>query len=387
MQIHTITTASEFSDFCTHLLGQSWIAVDTEFTRENSYFPQLCLLQVATDRYIGLIDPFSVTDLNALRPVLESITITKVFHAAAQDLEILYQSFGTATQQVFDTQLAATLLGLGNQIGYARLVQELLGTRLHKTQTRTDWSRRPLSKAQLEYAADDVRFLYQLYPVIVDALADKGRSDWLKSDLARLSDPDHFTPDPDQLWRKIKGHQRLPGSSLAVLQKLAVWRDQAARRANKPRKHIIRDDLLIEIARRKPRSSEALRSMALVPNHLAKQQLGEIVDAVDTALALSPEQWPSIPKYRELTKQQELLVDALMTVMKWAADRHDISTDIVGTRKDLQKMLADDTSAGLWHGWRYEYIGRHIKRFYDGNAQLVNRDGKIELEPLHEPGQ
>ncbi len=387
MQVHTITTANAFAEFCTHLLSQSWIAVDTEFTRENSYFPRLCLLQIASDRHIGLIDPFAVTELEPLRPVLDSITITKVFHAGTQDLEILYRLFGTATQQVFDTQIAATLLGLGNQISYARLVQELLGTRLHKTQTRTDWSRRPLSRAQLEYAADDVRFLYRLYPVISDALADKGRSEWLKSDLVRLSDPASFNLDPEQLWRKVKGHQRLSASSLAVLKKLAIWRDRVAREADRPRKHILRDDLLIEIARQKPRSIDALRSAHLVSGQPAKQRYEEIVDAVNSALALPPEQWPSLPKYKHLSKQQELLVDALMTVMKWAAHRHDISSDIVGTRKDLQKMLADDTSAELWHGWRYEYIGRHVRRFFEGRARLTSRDGRIELEAVEKSGQ
>lgn len=242
------------------LQGSSWIAVDTEFERVNTYYPELCLVQVTGNGMVAVIDTLSVTDLEPLYGLLYDPSITKVFHAARQDFELFFHLKGELPAPLFDTQIAASLLGYDQQIGYANLVREVLDVDLSKTQTRTDWKRRPLSSQQLHYAADDVIHLARLYALLRTSVIEAGRVSQLEEQCRLLNRPELYEPDPASMWRKIRFREvkNFNEQSLAVFKQLAAWREMTARRKNRPRKWIIKDHALVAIARELPADRDSL---------------------------------------------------------------------------------------------------------------------------------
>ncbi|MFW2134544.1 ribonuclease D, partial [Ectothiorhodospira haloalkaliphila] len=240
--------------FCERLKGVDWFALDTEFIREKTYYPQLCLIQVATPEEVACIDPLNLEDLSPLTHLLFDPNITKVLHAASQDLEIFFHQQGRVPGPIFDTQVAASLLGHGDQVGYGKLIQLVLGVELEKGQSRTDWAQRPLETIQLRYAADDVHYLARAYPLMRQALEDNGRLAWLEDDFQRMQDPRTYQPDPETIWRRLKGINTLRGEqALAVARNLARWREQEAMRLDRPRRWLLQDEVILDLARRKPR--------------------------------------------------------------------------------------------------------------------------------------
>ncbi len=247
---------------CGQLHGSSWLAVDTEFERVNTYYPEWCLLQLGDGALTAVIDPLAISDLNPLYELLYDPAIIKVFHAARQDLELFYHIRGRLPGPLFDTQIAAALLGYDRQIGYAALVQEILGIELDKSQARTDWKRRPLHRNQLRYAADDVIYLGRLYEILQARLAESAQLAAFEEEVKALDDPLLYEPDPQMMWKKIRESKRLQGEPLAILQRLAAWREQTARAENRPRKWILPDHSLLEMARLQPDNKDALSQIA-----------------------------------------------------------------------------------------------------------------------------
>jgi ribonuclease D len=249
----------DLTQHCEQLKGCSWLAVDTEFERVSTYYPELCLLQMASSgRMTAVIDPLAIAHLEPLYDVLYDPSITKVFHAARQDLEIFFHIKGELPDSIFDTQIAAALLGHDKQLGYANLINEILGIELAKTQTRTNWKRRPLHRSQLEYAADDVIYLAQAYELLSARLIESGKMILLDEECNALRRPEIYVPDPENMWQKIRESKKLAGNNLIVLQKLAAWREITARAENQPRKWILDDFTLIDMARLSPGSKEDL---------------------------------------------------------------------------------------------------------------------------------
>jgi len=245
MQPFYVNTESDLRALCEHFSGSAWLALDTEFMRTDTFYARLCLIQIACDEGIACIDPLALTDLGPLRELLYDPATVKVLHAAHQDLEILHDLYRIVPQPVFDTQLAAAMLGLGEQLGYAALVAEQHQVQLAKAHTRTDWAQRPLSAEQLDYAADDVRYLGPIYHTLRAALQDKGWLDWYREDAAALSDAARYINEPDEAWRRVGlAHTLNSGVELALLRALAAWRERRAQHANRPRKWIMDDALL-----------------------------------------------------------------------------------------------------------------------------------------------
>ncbi len=379
MTVVYIESQDTLATACDALQSQPWIAIDTEFSRERTYYAKLCLIQIASSDQVILIDPLKLESLEPLNAILTNPNILKVFHAAYQDLEIFYTLFGQLPGPLFDTQLAAALLGLGNQTGYANLVYEIMGVSLNKSQTRTDWSKRPLSDKQIEYAIDDVRYLFQLYPKIDAQLTSLGRRDWLQADLEKLSDSRSFEIDQDKLWCKVKGYQRLSGIQLAILKQLATWREGLAQKQDRPRKHVLRDDILISLARLKPESREAIASIPNLLRSLSNSLIDEVIAINKQVLKSSKDEWPVLPSYTRLSKQEEILADALMIVLKWAAKKHHLSSEIIATRKDIEKLILDKDTQPIMQGWRFDYAGKYLSDFLQGKAQLRAIQGKLEL--------
>lgn len=257
-ELEVIDSDLALSQLCEQLQNCTWLAVDTEFERVNTYYPELCLLQVANGGITAVIDPLAIENLEPLYNVLYNPSIIKVFHAARQDLEIFFHIKSVLPDSIFDTQIAAALLGYDKQLSYANLINEALGVELAKTQTRTNWKRRPLHRSQLEYAADDVIYLGQVYELLSAKLIESGKMDLLEIECNALLRPEVYVPDPDTMWQKIREAKRLNGTSLAVLKKLAAWREITARMENQPRKWILDDYTLIDIARLSPASKDDL---------------------------------------------------------------------------------------------------------------------------------
>ena len=278
-----IDNDTALAQICAQLRERPWLAVDTEFERTNTYYPQLCLVQLAGEGITAVIDPLAVTDLEPLYAVLYDPAITKVFHAARQDLEIFFHIKGELPVPLFDTQLAASLLGYDNQIGYANLIRELLGVELTKSQTRTNWKRRPLSRSQLEYGADDVIYLGQAYQVMMAKLNASGQLSLLDGDFNALARPEVYKPAPENMWLKIRNATKLNGNIQAVLQQLAAWREITARKENRPRNWILQDYTLVEMAQALPASQRALSRISGVHEQVLKRHGAALVDIIGRA--------------------------------------------------------------------------------------------------------
>lgn len=376
-----IDTAQALQAFCNRIAAADWIALDTEFLREKTYYPKLCLLQIATPDVVACIDPLALDDLDPLLDLIFDPGITKVMHAARQDMEIFFHLRGTAPAPVFDTQIAALLLGYPDQIGYANLVREMLGVNLDKLHTRADWTQRPLSKAQLGYAADDVVFLVQVYQQLREQLLQLGRLDWLAEDFEQLSSAALYHTHPEQAWLKVKGGNRLKGASLSVLQALAKWREQLASGRDRPRGWILRDDALVEIARHKPLSVDALGKLRGVNERLLAKSGNELVALVAQAVDSKPQPFPKVADRVRLAPGQEALVDAMQALVRLSGAHHALNPAVLTSRKALERLVLGNTDVDVLHGWRRKLVGEQLQDLLAGKLVLVVRDGQLVTAP------
>ncbi|HUT41316.1 MAG TPA: ribonuclease D [Gammaproteobacteria bacterium] len=377
--IQYIDTAAGLAAFCSRLSAVDWFALDTEFLREKTYYPKLCLLQIATSDEVACIDPLALDDLGPLLAVLADPRITKVMHSCRQDMEIFYQLAGQAPAPVFDTQVAAPLLGYADQIGYANLVKEIAGVSLDKLHTRADWSIRPLTQAQIRYAADDVIYLVDIYRRIVAQLQELGRLDWLAEDFRQLSDAGLYDMAPASAWLKVKGVNRLKGASLSILQALAQWREVNARQKDRPRGWLLRDDAMLDIARHKPVTLEALKAIRGLSDGLVNRSGEELLELVSQAVAHKPAPLPDSGTRTKLSAAQEALVDVMMAVVRITADENQLNPSVLAGRRDLEALLLDDPASAVLHGWRHKLIGERLQRLLSGQQSLTVRDGRLVL--------
>ncbi len=373
-----VESTNALLECCKELKKQSWIAVDTEFMREKTYFPQLSLIQVGIPGQTWCIDPLAIDDLSPLTEIFTNRDITKVFHSASQDMEVLYYSLNAVSGPLFDTQIAASMLGHGEQVGYGNLVKALLNIELSKTQSRTDWSRRPLSEAQLSYAADDVIHLCALYERLRSELDRKKRTQWLDADFAQLEDPSNFQPSPDRLLKRVKGHQRLRPRQQAIARELAIWREDRAKHSNKPRKWILGDEIILDLAKQTPDNIEALKHIRGLHENTVRHNGKALLAAIARGLALDEAELPRPPKKKKLSAEQQVLVDVLTALTSHAAQQADISATLLATRKDLEKVALGEDSP-VRHGWRKKLAGELLEEFVSGNTCLRVVDGKIRV--------
>ena len=381
MQELYIDTADALGTFCDHIRGSRWLALDTEFVREKTYYPQFCLLQISNGEIAACIDPIALEDLQPLIEIIYDPTIVKVFHAGRQDLEIFHQHWGKLPAPLFDTQLAATLLGMGDQVGYANLVQLVLNHQLEKGHARTDWSRRPLEQAQLRYALDDVIYLGEIYLKLHQQLLDQGREDWLKEDFNGLSDPNTYIVEFSAQWQRIKGRQHLRGVQLAILQNLAAWRESEAQQLNRPKRWIMKDDVLVDLSRRQPTNLEKMQQIRGMEAGTVKRWGNTILKLIAEAKQLPKEQWPRekrIPP--KLSNNQEAQADLLMAALRLLADKNDITHTALCTRKELERLVTGERDSELLHGWRYSLAGKTLLEILEGELQLSIVDNKLQFQ-------
>ncbi len=374
-----IDTANTLELFCSKIEQAPWIALDTEFLREKTYYPQLCLIQIATPKHVACIDPLALNNIEPLLNTIYNPNILKVLHAARQDLEIFYNLRGQLPNPIFDTQLAAPLLGHTDNIGYANLVQQVLGVRLEKAHSRTDWTRRPLSDKQLDYAADDVIYLAELYIELKKSLEAHQRLHWLDHEFEVLCDTNLYANSPQDAWRRVKSADRLKGSHLAILQSLAEWREETARSKNRPRNWLIRDDVLVEIARAIPQTVQALGHVRGLNERSLHKYGKQIIAHVNTSKEQPPIPFPKKAYDKiKLTAQQEEIVDLLQVFIRLRANENALNPSLLATRKTLEKFVCGHKNS-LNEGWKKHMIGQDLQAILDGNKILAVKDGKVQL--------
>ncbi|VAX02154.1 Ribonuclease D [hydrothermal vent metagenome] len=373
-----IKTDEQLDAFCTQIKNSPYIAIDTEFMREKTYYPQLCLIQIATEDHIACIDPLVIKDLKPLWAILYDENIIKIFHAARQDLELIYNLTQNIPKPIFDTQIAATLLGLGDQIGYATLVKSMLNIDLDKSQTRTDWSQRPLDKEQIKYAANDVKYLVKCYGLVRSQLNDKNRLDWLDKDFEQLSNSNLYDVDVQQTWMKVSGKQKLKGNALGVLRTLSAWREKTAQEKDLPKKWVMKDDILIGLAMKRPKNTVQLAKIRGLTTDTISRNGNTILNLINETEHQTPERLNTPGK---LNQEQDALIDSLMAVMRFRASQENISPAMIANRKDLEQLLIEqnNTELAITQGWRKAVAGDSIVDFLNGKIQLIVKDGKLTI--------
>lgn len=372
-----VDNAEKLQSLCLQIKKAKILILDTEFIREKTYHAKLCLLQIATDDIIACVDPLALTDISPLMDIINDTDKLKVLHSARQDYEIFYDISQKLPTPLFDSQLAASLLGYGEQVGYGALVNKLLDIQLDKAHTRTDWSKRPLSEEQIRYASDDVYYLRQLYPLLKNNIAEQGRESWLDEEFSALCQPELYITLPEDAWKKVKGINRLRPRQLAAAKKLAFWREQVAIQKDRPRRWILADDTLLAAAQLLPKNNQQLESIANIKKATIDNSGKQILQAVKEALELSDADLPLIEKPKRLTAEQEIIADLLMTQVKLAANEHKISAANIANRKMIEKIIAGEKDVPLLKSWRYQLAGKKIQDLLSGEFSLQIKDNKV----------
>jgi ribonuclease D len=351
-----ISHTAALVQLCEQLRAHSTIGLDTEFMRERTYFAQLCLIQLSFEQRAVCIDTLKLRDLSALRPIMQAPQPLKVLHAARQDLEVLEPATGAVTG-LFDTQVAAALIGMPAQVGYGELVEQLLSTKLRKAETRTDWSRRPLSGAQLTYALEDVHYLLPLRARLRERLEQLGRWHWFEEEMAELDASGSFAIDPQQAWRRVKGLAELDEPRERLARALAAWRERVAISADRPRNWILPDAALRDIVLQAPRTLEQLQALTTLPESLHGQSaaLLELIEAAQLPARLAP--LPSRGRPDPATIQA---VKKLAQLTQLTGLELGIAPEILATRREMERLVAGARDGGLLSGWRRAVIGERL---------------------------
>jgi ribonuclease D len=377
--IEYINKSEQLDKLCSRIENAAWIAVDTEFLREKTYYPKFCLLQLATPDWVACVDPIAIKDLSKLFAAIYNPNVIKVFHSCRQDLEIFYHLSGDVPSPIFDTQIAAPLLGFNESTGYGMLVSSFLSVNLNKAHTRADWSARPLSQDEIQYAADDVIYLCEIYQKMVSQLTKLGRLDWLKEDFAALENIAQYETPPQDAWLRVKGKSKLTGKQLSIIQAIAKWREETAQKEDRPKNWLLRDELLFDFAKLQPETLENLAKIRgineRVVNYYGKELCALIKAAKNSPPIPLPEHTKSISGKNQ---QQEAIVDILFALVRIRAEENQLNPTSLATRNDLEIFLNGEDCL-LLHGWRFSMVGKELQQLLTGNAQLKIENGSVHF--------
>ncbi|MEN5083447.1 ribonuclease D [Bosea sp. TWI1241] len=375
-----IATTQELAEACSRLAAHPFVTVDTEFLRETTYYPKLCLIQLASPDEAVMVDPLADDiDLAPFMALMADTAVVKVFHAARQDLEIVWMLGRILPTPLFDTQVAAMVCGYGDSVGYEQLVNDLAKARVDKSSRFTDWSRRPLSEAQLAYAESDVTHLRDVYLALKADLEQTGRAGWVDEEMAVLNSPATYEVKPENAWQRLKGRIRKP-KELPALMELAAWREREAQHRDVPRQRVLKDDALMDIVQRAPRSVEALGELRSVPNGFERSRAGgEVLAAIERAQELDPRTLPRIERERGRPGNGAVL-DLLKVLLKATADAERVAPKIIASTDDLEAIAHDDAAdVPALHGWRRELFGEKALALKNGALALRIVKGRVTV--------
>lgn len=388
MKIHPLITSSEqLASLCERFAKAPFVIIDTEFMRENTYYPDLCLVQLSDGKEAAAVDPKA--DGIDLQPMLDLFTdnedVLKVFHAGGQDIEIFYNLTGKTPYPMFDTQIAAMALGQGEQIGYSNLVDLWLGIQLDKGARFTDWSRRPLDKRQLDYAIADVTHLSQIFPKMLEKLKEMDRGSWLNHEMARISDPENYRNDPEKAWKRVKMQSRKP-DALGRLKAIAAWRENEARHKNIPRGRIMKDETLADIAAHPPKQQGDLAKVRGLSPAWKGNEIGQrLMEILHNASPMDADEIPKRSRGGTGGKEGALVADLLKLLLKIRAREINVASRLIVKAEELERLAAGDRDGlQLLSGWRFEQFGSDALDLVEGRLAFAVVEGKLRMTRTHE---
>jgi len=380
--MHLITRQEELDTVIGELSRSDFVTVDTEFIRETTFWPELCLIQMAAPGVTALVDPLAPgLDLAPFFRLMADERILKVFHAARQDVEIIYHLGKIIPTPMFDTQVAAAVCGFGDSVSYDQLVQKVTGARIDKTSRFTDWRHRPLSDKQLEYALADVTHLIDVYRHLKDELDRENRAHWLNEEMSVLTSPETYDPDPEDAWKRLKMRVRKP-QELAIKQAVATWREYEARKRNVPRGRVLKDDAIFEIAQQAPRDAAALARLRTTPKGWERSSTAAgVLAAVNKALEIPKDQLPKLPKQVQQAEGTSAAAELLKVLLKIVAEQQGVAPKVLASSEDVEKIAASGENADVpaMHGWRREVFGERALALVRGEIALKFEKRKITV--------
>ncbi len=374
-----ITTSPELEAACLRMARHPFVTVDTEFLRETTFWPILCVVQLATDEEALAIDALADgLDLEPLLGLMADERVVKVFHAARQDLEIFWKLSGVLPTPLFDTQVAAMVCGYGDQVSYSELVHSVCHVAVDKSSRFTDWARRPLAEAQIEYAIGDVTHLRDVYKALTKRLAATGRQSWLEDEMKALTTPEIYEQHPERAWERYKSRARKP-RDLAVLMELAAWREREAQARDVPRSRVLKDDVLIELALAAPRSLEALGNLRAFPRGMERSRAGgEILEAIERGLARDPKSLPKVERERRNGANVAATVELLKVLLRQVSEESGVAGKLIATVDDLEAIAGNDKAdVAALAGWRRKLFGQRALELKHGRLALTVENGMV----------
>jgi ribonuclease D len=378
-----VTATAELDALCQRLRAEAFVTVDTEFMRERTYWPELCVVQLASEAEVAVVDALAPgIDLAPLGALLADPAVLKVFHAARQDIEIFVLRFGAVPRPLFDTQVAAMVAGFGDQVGYDALVAALTGGHIEKAHRFSDWSARPLSPAQVAYATADVTHLRRVYEKLAARLEKEGRLDWVGEEMALLTDPATYHADPETMWERLRPRTN-SRRVLGVLRAIAAWREREAQRANIPRQRLVKDEALMELAATAPEDAEALGRIRGVSRGFAEGRTGaSLLAAIAEARALPDEALPELPNGREGPRPSPALVALLKVLLAAKCEEHHVAPKLVASSEDIDRLAGEDApDVPAVTGWRQVVFGADAMALKAGRIALGVQGKKVKLLP------
>ncbi len=376
--MNLITTTADLAAACERMSRHTFVTVDTEFLRETTYYPLLCVAQMATSDEAVVIDALAQDlDLAPFFELMANEGVLKVFHAARQDIEIVWHQAKLVPHPIFDTQVAAMVLGYGDSISYDQLVQRITGDVIDKSNRFTDWSRRPLSAAQVNYATSDVTHLREVFLSLSADLQRRGRSEWVGEEMEVLSSPETYRADPESAWERLKTRVRKP-KELSVLMEVAAWREREAQSRDVPRGRVLKDEAIGDIATHAPTTTERLASLRSLPRGFERSKWGaEIIEAVKRGLARNPAELPRLDKPRQGVNGSATL-ELLKVLLRMTSEQHGVAAKVIATVEDLERIALDDRAdVPALHGWRREMFGEQAIALKRGRLALAVDRGRV----------
>jgi ribonuclease D len=373
-----ITTTEQLTEVCARMARHPYVTVDTEFLRETTYYPLLCVAQLASPDEAVVVDALAPgIDLAPFFALMADEKVVKVFHAARQDIEIVWNMASKIPHPIFDTQIAAMVLGYGDSISYDQLVQRITGDQLDKSNRFTDWTRRPLTEAQLTYALSDVTHLRDVYRKLDEDLHKRGRSNWVEAEMGVLTSPDTYRADPERAWERLKSRVRKP-KDLAVLIEIAAWREREAQTRDVPRSRVLKDEVIGDIAVQAPTSIDKLGHLRSLPKGFERSRWGEqIVDAVKRGLERDPKTLPRLDRFRA-AQNGAATVELLKVLLRMTAESHAVAAKVIATVDELERIAADDAAdVPALRGWRRELFGEKALALKHGKLALAIEKGRV----------
>lgn len=371
---------SQLKAFVKRCCTSPYMAIDTEFLREKTYYARLCLIQVAIEGEVAIIDPFAIKDITLLNDALTSPDVVKIFHASSQDIEILYHETGVVPRPVFDTQVAAALLGKSQQASYSSLVSSYCSVNLPKKDSFTDWSQRPLKDSQIRYAADDVVYLPQIYYDMVEVLNEKNRLHWLDEAFEEISSPEKYEIKPEERYRKLRRVNQLNAQQMAAAREFAAWRELKAQKINVPRKWIVSDEQIVEACRREARTIDELFMVRGMRESLRAEDARQAVACIKKGLSCPKEQLPQVHEKPKNEHNVDIVIDLMNAVVHLRARENHIAPQTLAPQAELMKLArGHDDECELLKGWRYKVIGKELKELLKGKFSLRIADGNLEI--------